>query len=342
MHILRDEALRDGNTLHLPARARALIDLDDVGDLPAACEWARHSALNIIPLGQGSNVVLAGDLDALVLRLRNRGIELWEEDAGSVLLRVAAGEDWHSLVKWCLDRGYFGLENLALIPGTAGAAPIQNIGAYGVELQSFLERVHVTELATGRANVLAAGECQFGYRHSIFKASLRDRVVITAIELRLSRSASVDIQYPALASFFRGRPPQDVTPLEVFDAVVSIRRSRLPDPSVLPNVGSFFKNPLVEQADADALLESFPGLPVFPQPRGMVKLAAAWLIEHCGWKGCREGDVGVHPDHALVLVNYGEGTGEQLLSLAARIITSVREVFGLDLAIEPRVYGDAA
>ena len=199
-----------------------------------------------------------------------------------------------------------------------------------------------TVAAKTRARVLAAAECQFAYRHSIFKASLRDQVVITAIELRLSRSASVDIQYPALASFFRGRPPRDITPLEVFDAVVSIRRSRLPDPSVLPNVGSFFKNPLVEQADADALLESFPGLPVFPQPRGMVKLAAAWLIEHCGWKGCREGDVGVHPDHALVLVNYGEGTGEQLLSLAARITTSVREVFGLDLAIEPRVYGDAA
>jgi len=297
--------------------------------------------LGIIPMGQGSNVVLAGDLDALVLRLQNRGIDLLEEDAGSVLLRVAGGEDWHSLVEWCLGRGYFGLENLALIPGTAGAAPVQNIGAYGVELQSCLERVHATELATGRAQVLTAGDCQFGYRHSIFKARLRDRMIITAIELRLSRRANVDITYPALASFFRGRSPRDVTPCEVFDAVVSIRRSRLPDPSVLPNAGSFFKNPLLPQAEADQLVESFPGLPVFPQGWGMAKLPAAWLIEHCGWKGLRQGDVGVHPDHALVLVNYGEATGEQLLALAARITASVRDTFGLELAIEPRVYGES-
>jgi UDP-N-acetylmuramate dehydrogenase len=316
-----------------------MVDLQDIRDLPAACEWARQASLKLVPLGQGSNVVLAGDLDALVLRLANRGVDVLEDNDNGVLLRIAAGEDWHQLVRWTLAEGYFGLENLALIPGTAGAAPIQNIGAYGVELQSCLERVHTVDIATGRGLVMSASECRLGYRDSIFKGSLRDQVVITAIELRLSRSARVNLGYPALAAFFRARQSQDVSPAEVFEAVVSIRRARLPDPSRLPNVGSFFKNPLVSQADAATLALQYPGLPVFPQANGMAKLAAAWLIERCGWKGYREGDVGVHPEHALVLVNYGEARGDQLLALAGRIVASVREAFGLELAVEPRVYG---
>ena len=339
MKVLLNESLKGSNTLSLPARAKALVELENAGDLPEACEWASHQGLELVPLGQGSNIVLAGDIDALVVRLVNRGIDVLEDSDSSVLLRIAAGEDWHSLVGWTLSRNYFGLENLALIPGTAGAAPVQNIGAYGVELQSCLERVYATEIATGKRLVLSRAECDFSYRDSIFKASLRDKVVITAIELRLSRHSTVNIEYPALASHFQGRVARDVTPAEVFDAVVGIRRARLPAPSSYPNVGSFFKNPVVSEGDAVRLAGAFPGLPQFQSGQGKVKLAAAWLIEHCGWKGFREGEIGVHPEHALVLVNYGSGTGQSVLSLAGRIARSVEDMFGIELDIEPRVYG---
>jgi UDP-N-acetylmuramate dehydrogenase len=339
VNILRNESLKDSNTLSLPASAKALVELEAIGDIPKACEYARQEGLALVPLGQGSNVVLAGDINALVLRLDNRGIDVLEENESSVKLRVAAGEDWHALVQWTLSRDYFGLENLALIPGTAGAAPVQNIGAYGVELQSCLERVHATEIATAQGLVLSRDECRFAYRDSVFKGDLRDKLIITAIDLVLSRRSSVSIDYPALAARFQGRAAQDVTPRDVFQAVVDIRRSRLPDPAELPNLGSFFKNPLVSERDAARLAESFPGLPQFKSGGGRVKLAAAWLIEHCGWKGFREADVGVHPDHALVLVNYGSGTGREVLALARRIATSVEDAFGIELTIEPRVYG---
>ena len=339
VQVLQDEALRDSNTLSLMARASALVDLEDERDLPAACDWARQASLPLIPFGQGSNLVLAGDLNALVVRLRNRGIDVLEEQGDSVSLRVAAGEDWHGLVQWALARGYHRLENLALIPGTAGAAPIQNIGAYGVELHSYLQRVHATEIATGNKLTLSTSECAFGYRDSVFKGALKDQLVITAIDLNLSRSTRVNVEYPALASHFGTKPAHDITPAEVFDAVVSIRGSRLPDPAVMPNVGSFFKNPVIPYQQAEELARSFSGLPVYPQAEGKAKLAAAWLIEYCGWKGRREGDLGVHPDHALVLVNYGDGRGDALLGLAGRIVADVEHTFGLTLAMEPRVYG---
>ena len=247
MKVLLNESLKGSNTLSLPARAKALVELENAGDLPEACEWASHQGLELVPLGQGSNIVLAGDIDALVLRLDIRGIDVLDENDSNVKLRVAAGEDWHALVEWTLSRNYFGLENLALIPGTAGAAPVQNIGAYGVELQSCLERVHATEIATGQSVVLSRAECRFAYRHSVFKGGLRDKLIITAIDLVLSRRSSVSIDYPALAARFQGRVAQDVTPRDVFQAVVDIRRSRLPDPADVPNVGSFFKNPLVSE-----------------------------------------------------------------------------------------------
>ena len=271
MNILHNVSLRNSNTLSLKARASALVDITDTSELKAACDWARASSVALVPLGQGSNVVLVGDLDALVVS----PWKSWYRGAGRcrpivVLLKVAAGEDWHSLVQWCLERGYFGLENLALIPGTAGAAPIQNIGAYGVELHSCLERVHAVEIDTGKDLVLAASECGFGYRDSIFKGSLRDKVIITGIELRLSRLPDVNIRYPSLAALFDGRRVQDVTPIEVFDAVVSIRRSpAFRTRPVLPNAGSFFKNPLVTaNPRGSSCLEKFPGLPELSPGRG--------------------------------------------------------------------------
>jgi UDP-N-acetylmuramate dehydrogenase len=333
------EPLIERNTLALPAAAEALAVVTRECELLEALAWARQRRLPVVPLGSGSNVVFAGDLPGLALCLANRGIEVMEQSREQVLLRVAAGENWHALVEWCLHRGYHGLENLALIPGTAGAAPIQNIGAYGVELRRFLVRVHAVEIASGRRRTLSLEECEPGYRDSVFKQRLRDQLVIDALELRLSRQPTVAVDYPALAEWLAQRGIDAPRPGDVFDAVVAIRRSRLPDPAREPNAGSFFKNPVLASTRALDLAARWPGLPVYPHGEGRAKLPAAWLIEQCGWKGHRQGGVGVHPDHALVIVHYGGAAGTDVLDLARRIADSVAERFTVTLEIEPRVYG---
>ncbi|KGE03353.1 UDP-N-acetylmuramate dehydrogenase [Pseudohaliea rubra] len=325
-------------TLRLPARATARRDAADLPALREALLFARESGLPVIVLGAGSNVVFAGDVEALVLRYTATGREVLAEDAESVTLRVAAGEGWHALVRWCLAQGYYGLENLALIPGTVGAAPIQNIGAYGVELAPFVETVHAVCIEDGRELALHRAACDFGYRDSVFKGRLRDAVIITAVDIRLRRTAAPVITYPALReALAASTAPPD--PRAVFDAVVALRQARLPDPAITPNAGSFFKNPVVDTATAEALARRYPSMPQFVTDGGR-KLAAGWLIEHCGWRGVAGDGVAVHPGHALVLVNR-DGDGLALLALAERIRTSVAETFGCQLEIEPRVYGAA-
>jgi UDP-N-acetylmuramate dehydrogenase len=342
VRLLRAEPLRAYNTLALESRAAALARVGSEEEVLAACRWAREHSLEVIPLGEGSNVVIAGDLDALVLRQASRGIELVGEEGREVVLRVAAGENWHQLVHWTLAHGFYGLENLALIPGTVGAAPVQNIGAYGVELCAFVVAVHAVSIEGGERVTLCNGECAFAYRDSAFKHRLRDALVICAVDLRLSRQPALRIGYPALAEALAGRGRETLTPADVFDAVVGIRRAKLPDPQLEPNAGSFFKNPVLAADQARLLAGRFPGLPLFPHQGGEFKTSAAWLIERCGWKGWRRGGVGVHPGHALVLVNYGSDSGAELLALAAAITRSVAETFGVRLEVEPRIYGAAA
>lgn len=339
MQITSDASLQQHNTLALRAHSRALVGIDNENALREALDWARANKTAVTVLGQGSNVVFAGDLSSLVLVQATRGRQCLDDDGSHVRLRVAAGENWHHLVEWTLSEGYFGLENLALIPGTVGAAPIQNIGAYGVELGPFVEAVHALRIDTCEAVTLSGDQCEFGYRDSIFKHRLRDQLVITAVDLRLPRVARLQLGYPALASALALRPEQEITAKDVFDTVVSIRRSKLPDPAAVPNAGSFFKNPVLEHQQATGIKSQFPDLPVYPQADGRDKIPAAWLIEYCGWKGHRKNGVGVHPDHALVLVNYGADSGACLLQLADRIAVTVRDTFGITLEIEPRVYG---
>jgi UDP-N-acetylmuramate dehydrogenase len=339
LRILCAESLRAHNGLALPATADAMAVITGDEDLNQALDWASQRNLPVVPLGEGSNVVFAGDLQALALCLASRGIELLDQNAGEALLRVAAGENWHELVRWSLARGYSGLENLALIPGTVGAAPIQNIGAYGVELCSLLDRVYATEISSGREVSLSLDECELAYRDSVFKGRLRDRYVITAVDLRLSREARVQVDYPALARYLQEQGIAEPGPGDIFDAVVAIRRSKLPDPLREPNAGSFFKNPILDVELAESLKSRYPVLPIYPHGAGLAKLPAAWLIDHCGWKGRREGAVGVHPEHALVIVNYGGARGKDVMALAERITRSVAERFGVQLEIEPRVYG---
>lgn len=335
----RAEPLAARNTLALAANAAALVEVRDGPQLQAALDRARAEGLPVLPLGGGSNVVLAGDLEALVLCQVGGGIEVLQELADEIRLRVSAACDWHGLVAHCLEQGWYGLENLALIPGQVGAAPIQNIGAYGVEFEHLAATVHAVHLESGEALQLSPAECRFGYRDSIFKGELRDRVIITAVDLVLSRQPRCQLGYPALAEELAARGVQEPAPRDVFDAVVAVRRRRLPDPAREPNAGSFFKNPVLSADHAAALVAAHPGMPAYEQNDGSVKLPAAWLIERCGWKGRREGGVGMHPDHALVLVHYGGSSGRELLAVAAQIVAGVQQRFGVALEMEPRVYG---
>ena len=339
MQILRAESLRTRNTLCLQSEARALVEVSSADELTDALDWACAEGLPVLPLGTGSNVVLAGDLDALVLIQQERVVQVLEDADERVELRVSAGHDWHALVQHTLDQGFYGLENLALIPGTVGAAPIQNIGAYGVELERFVTSVHARDIASGSALTLSAKECDFGYRDSVFKGELRDKLVITAVDLRLSRKALPDLSYPALRKELEQLGIADPQPEDVFRAVVDVRSRRLPDPQLEPNAGSFFKNPVIGLQQAQALQRDHPQVPTYPQADGRVKVSAAWLIDQAGWKGQCRGGVGVHPGHALVLVNYGSDSGAELLALAAEIADSVEQRFGISLEIEPRVYG---
>lgn len=339
MHVLQNEPLQKRNTLRLQSMARAFVNVSSEEELRAALLWARNNHVQVTALGQGSNIVLAGDLNALVIHQEMQGRKVLEENDRATVIRVSAGENWHSLVQWSLSQGYFGLENLALIPGTVGAAPIQNIGAYGVELSSFVRSVQALSVSNSEQLKLSTSECGFAYRDSVFKSDMRDQCVITSLDLVLSKEPKVQCAYPALRDYLHQQNVSDPTPIDVFDAVVAIRSSRLPDPETCPNAGSFFKNPVLEEAQFQSVLKLAPSIPHYPQADGTIKVAAAWLIEQCGWKGARRETVGVHREHALVLVNYNSDDGKHLLALADDIQRSVFDFSGLELEIEPRVYG---
>ncbi|MFA5493361.1 MAG: UDP-N-acetylmuramate dehydrogenase [Porticoccaceae bacterium] len=337
MEFLEKVSLRDCNTLALPAVAEYLCTVTTGDELDAARRFARSRRLPVTILGGGSNVVLAGDIGGLVVRNGLPGIQGVAQQGGEVVVRVGAGENWHRLVRHCLDQGWFGLENLALIPGSAGAAPIQNIGAYGVELAQRFVSLEALVLDSGEVVELDRDDCRFGYRDSIFKGELRGRAVITAVTLALSTAASPCLEYPELRDAVAHLAAP--TPRDVCEAVCALRRHKLPDPAERPNAGSFFKNPVIAAADAEALRCSYPDLPGYPQADGRVKLPAAWLIDRAGWKGRRRGPVGVHDRQALVLVHFGGGRGEQLLQLAADIAADIHDRFGVALEFEPAVLG---
>jgi len=333
-------ALRSRNTLGVDARARFLLELHDLSALPAALALDPLQHRHWLPIGAGSNLLLAGDIDGVALSFDARAVAVVGEDADTVLVRAEAGLSWHTLVLWTLEQGLCGLENLALIPGTAGACPIQNIGAYGVEVGEHIASVEAWDTRAGHWCRLSQAECAFGYRDSVFKRQ-PGRWIITAVTFALSRSPQLRIEYAGLRHELDAMGVSRPGAREVADAVIRVRSRKLPDPSVLGNAGSFFKNPIVPASLADRLESASPGLPVFSGDGADTrKLSAAWLIEQAGWKGHRDGDAGVSRDHALVLVNYGQASGAQLLELARRIAASVQERFGVDIEPEPRIIGD--
>lgn len=333
--IQRDVSLKALNTLALEAQAAHYLRAETVAQLRDGLDWARARALPVLVLGGGSNIILRGDWPGLVLHVALRGMVECGRDSEHCWLDVAAGEPWHPFVRGRIDQGHFGVENLALIPGTVGAAPVQNIGAYGVEVKSLIKEVEILDRASGELRVLNAADCAFGYRDSVFKGALRDHCVITRVRFALDRQFSPQLDYGPVRQALGEGP---VTALAVAEAVERIRRAKLPDPAQLPNAGSFFKNPVVDAACLEALLGQYPAMPHYPQANGRSKLAAGWLIEQAGWKGYRHGAVGVHSEQALVLVNHGGATGADVLALAASIRDDVAHKFGVELEIEPQVY----
>lgn len=326
------------NTLAVPARARFYVKINSDDALREALTFAQQQKLPLLILGGGSNIVLHGDFPGLVIHMHSHGKKLIAEDADFVWLQVAAGENWHSLVEYTLKFHYWGLENLSLIPGTVGAAPIQNIGAYGVELKEVFAELTAIEISSGMVVVFDADTCAFGYRDSIFKQALRDRYVITSVTFRLRKQPRLIIDYPALREALAHIPAESLTPLAVSQAVCAIRRGKLPDPAVLPNAGSFFKNPVITRQHLESLQQTWPDIVVYPVDDQCVKVAAGWLIDQAGWRGYREGAVAVHEQQALVLTNDGRADGGEILMLADKIVASIYKRYGIALELEPRIY----
>ena len=334
-----DAPLRERNTFRIDATARCLATVHDAAALPALFEDASLGGLPALVLGEGSNVLFVTErYEGLVIHLACDKATIIAEGARDALVRAEAGFSWDALVDWTLARGLQGLENLALIPGQAGAAPIQNIGAYGVEVGEFIEHVHAYDRVTGRVACMSPSECGFGYRDSIFKRE-PDRRIVTAVDMRLPRRGATRIDYAGIREELAAMGGLEATPCNVAKAVRRIRRRKLPDPAVVGNAGSFFKNPIVPLELVAELQARHHDLPVYPAGEANRKLSAAWLIERSGWRGFREGDAGVSAQHALVLVNHGAASGAQLLAVARRVVDSVAREFGVRLEPEPRIIG---
>lgn len=334
LQLQRDVSLRDFNTFGLPATARYVVTIDSEAALLEALAMPELAGLPRLVLGGGSNVVLTRDFDGVVFRMTIRGRERLADDAHARYVRGGAGEIWHEFVDWTLSQDCAGLENLALIPGTLGAAPIQNIGAYGLELAERLAHVRALDTSTGAFVTLSRDACAFGYRDSCFKHE-PGRYIIVAVTLRLPRPWQPVTGYADVARTLAEAGIERPSAREIFDAVVDIRRRKLPDPAELGNAGSFFKNPVVDAATFAALRERSPQAVGYAQPDGSWKVAAGWLIDQCGWRGKSLGHAGVHERQALVLVNRGGASGADIVALARAVQASVQERFGIRLDPEP-------
>ncbi|ROM85765.1 UDP-N-acetylenolpyruvoylglucosamine reductase [Pseudomonas brassicacearum] len=330
-------SLKPFNSFGVDVTARLFAEAHDDGDVREALAYAREHEVPLLVIGGGSNLLLTGDIDALVLRMASRGVRLLSDDGERVVVEAEAGEPWHPFVQYTLAQGWSGLENLSLIPGTVGAAPMQNIGAYGVEIKDVFAGLTALDRHTGQQREFSLEECRFAYRDSLFKQQA-GRWLILRVRFALSRAAHLHLEYGPVRQRLTEQGIDQATPMDVSRAICSIRSEKLPDPAVLGNAGSFFKNPLVPAEHVAQLKVQYPDLVAYPQPEGQLKIAAGWLIERAGWKGFREGDAGVHALQALVLVNYGAATGPQLLDLALRIQKDIAERFQVELEMEPNRY----
>ncbi len=336
MKIQEGVSLKKYNTFGIEAKARFFAHVTTEEDLKWVLEQKEYPDRFI--LGGGSNMLLTGDVDTLVIHIGLLGKEVVRQDGNYTFVKVMAGENWHELVLWTLERDLGGLENLSLIPGSVGSAPIQNIGAYGVELKDHFESCEAIEIATGRKRIFSLEDCQFGYRESIFKNEGKGKYVITSVTLRLtSEDHALRTEYGTIGEELREAGVMHPTIHDISRAVIRIRQRKLPDPAVLGNSGSFFKNPVVDRATLDNLKQSHQNIPFYEIGEDEFKVPAAWLIDTCGFKGMRVGDAGVHQQQALVLVNHGNASGQQILDLALKIQEEVRKTYGISIYPEVNI-----
>lgn len=338
MTIHENVDLQPYNTFGIKAFARYFTTIESEENIRELLALDLFQEKRHLFLGGGSNVLFTNNYDGLVIKVNLKGITTLKEDEDNITLKVGAGENWHQFVMYCVDHNLGGVENLSLIPGTVGAAPMQNIGAYGVEIKKNILTVECIDIDTGKLKVFTNAECNFGYRESIFKHEVKDKFLISSITLTLTKkNHQFNTSYGAIDDILKQNGVEKLSVKNISDAVIHIRSTKLPDPSRIGNAGSFFKNPSIQADLHDFIKKNYPSLPSFPSHDGLIKIPAAWLIEQCGWKGKTFDNIGVHQHQALVIVNYGGGQAEKIWELALRIRDSVKEKFGITLQSEVNV-----
>jgi UDP-N-acetylmuramate dehydrogenase len=324
------------NTFGVKASAKFFAEITREEDLKPLFQSQSFKENEKLFMGGGSNVLFVRDFPGIVVLNKIKGMEILKEDNENAWIKAYSGETWHDLVVFSVKKGFWGIENLSLIPGTVGGAPVQNIGAYGVELKETLENIETLDIETGEKKEFTEKECNFGYRDSIFKKEAKGKYFILSLTLKLSKKPKPNISYRVLRDFLEKNKTESLSSEDISEAVSQIRKSKLPDPKLIGNAGSFFKNVFVDSRELESLKRNFPDIPTFEE-EGKVKIPAGWLIEKCGWKGKRLGNVGVHEKQALVLVNYGGAKGEEILDLSRKITDSVYLKFGLKLSPEVNI-----
>jgi len=326
------------NTFKIKAKARYFVAIHTVSELQELLKTSLYQSQRKLIIGGGSNILLTGDFNGLVIKVDIKGIEIVEENDTVISLKVGAGESWHGLVMHCVKNNWGGIENLSLIPGTVGAAPMQNIGAYGIEVKEVIKNVEGINLTTGELETFTNPECEFGYRESVFKQRLKGKYFISSVTLSLTKkNHPFNTSYGALQTTLDARGVTQLSVKEISDAVIEIRQQKLPDPKMIGNAGSFFKNPTITREHYEELRKEYSSIPGYVIDIQYIKVPAGWLIEQCDWKGKTFDNIGVHPNQSLVLVNYGGGTGEKIWELATKILSSVKEKFGIQLQPEVNV-----
>ena len=334
MQIQENKSLKSYNTFGIDVKAKQFIEISSLKDLKELLKIKKDFFI----LGGGSNLLLTKDIEKLVIHLNLKGIEILGEAENDIFVKVQAGENWHEFVLWCLEHDFGGIENLSLIPGNVGTSPIQNIGAYGVELKDSMFELEALEIETGLVKNFKNADCGFGYRNSVFKNELKGKYIITNVTFKLTKNTHRhNSSYGAIQSEFEKNNIKNPTIKDISDAVISIRRSKLPDPKELGNSGSFFKNPVILKHQFRQLQHKFPKVPHYILSETEVKVPAGWLVEQCGFKGKRFGDAGVHKNQALVLVNYGHATGKEIFELSKKIQQTVLEKFDMELEAEVNI-----
>lgn len=337
MNMINNDSLKPYNTFGINVDAKHFVEVASVVEIKEISSFIENHQMPFLILGGGSNILFTKDFEGLVIKINLKGIELVHEDTNHYYIKALAGENWDDLVKYCVENNYAGLENLSLIPGCVGASPIQNIGAYGVEMKDHFHELELYDLTDDTIRTMNGEACRFGYRSSMFKNELKGKAIILSVTFRLDKIPVFRTEYGAIKDELKTEEVSSFSIQKIREAVIKIRRSKLPDPNEIGNAGSFFKNPTVPAVFRNKLLKSHPGLVSYSQPNGDYKLAAGWLIEQCGWKGRRIGDAGVHEKQALVLVNYGNVTGMEILELSDEIKKSVFETFTVLLEREVNV-----